>query len=268
MAALISHLKPDQTLIIVALLGLFVGTMLWLAGYRLARPALTMVLAALGAFLGYLAPVMWHWPLVNIASAIIMAIIGALLGSIGFRFMQAVLVAALVAITILSAFALQHPGTAPPHTQPAPRPMAAPAVAPAHHQSNARLQQIWNNAKAYGVAWQKTVLQMPPAARNTAVALASGAALAALVLAVLFRRTTSVVATACVGTAILTLCLLVLGRAFAPKLLAHWQGRLNLSWLVPGAAGAGILLQVAQLLHQSHHQKKETAKKAEAKKSG
>ena len=265
-AAFILHLKPDQTLITVAFLGLFVGTVLWLAGFRMARPALTMVLAALGGFCGYLAPLLWHWPIVNIASAIIMAIIGALLGSIGFRLMQAILVAALVAIAILSAFAMQHPVKAQRHTKPAPHQVAQAGVAPTHRQPDAQMWRIWHNAQDRWSAWWHTVLQLPRATRNQARAVAFISALIVLLLAWLFWRTASVVASACLGTVVLGLSLLVLGRAFAPQLLAHWLEQLNLLWLVAGTAIAGILFQLAQVLHQSQRQKKETAKKLEAKK--
>ncbi len=268
MATFISHLKPDQTLIVVAFLGLFVGTVLWLTGFRMARPALTMVLAALGAFCGYLAPLLWHWPMVNIASAIIMAIIGALLGSIGFRFMQAILVAALVAITILSAFAMSTPLTTAPHAKPVPLGVAQAAPVSTHHQPDARMWQIWHNARHRWLAWWHTVLRMPAARRNKAKAVAFGSGLIVLLLAWLFWRTASVLASACVGAVVLGLSLAVLGRAFVPVFLAHWLDRVNLLGLVLGAAGAGILIQLAQVLHQSRRHKKETVKKPEAKKAG
>ncbi len=267
MGTFISQLKPDQTLIIVAFLGLFVGTVLWLAGFRMARPALTMVLAALGGFCGYLAPLLWHWPIVNIASAIILAIIGALLGSIGFRPIQAILVAGLVAVTILSAFAMHHRVKLPDHSKPVPHRVGQAAAAPTRHQPDARMWRIWHNAQDRWLAWWQRVVQLPRATRNKAQAVAFGSALVVLLLGWWFWRTTSVMASACAGTVVLGLSLVVLGRAFAPQLLAHWLKQLNLLWLVSGAAIGGILLQMAQIWHQAQRQKKEMTKRPEAKKS-
>ncbi|NNM88951.1 MAG: hypothetical protein HKL95_10585, partial [Phycisphaerae bacterium] len=263
----ISPLKPDQTLIIVAFLGLFVGTVLWLAGFRMARPALTMVLAALGGFCGYLAPLLWHWPIVNFASAIILAIIGALLGSIGFRLAQATLVAGLVAVTILSAFAMQHRVKPPSHSKPVPHRIDQGAAAPTRHQPDEQMWRIWHNAQDRWSGWWQRVVQLPRATRNKAQGVAFGSALVVLLLGWWFWRATCVLASACVGTVVLGLSLAVLGRAFAPQLLAHWLEQLNLLWLVLGTAIGGILLQVAQVWHQAQRQKKEMTKKPEAKKA-
>lgn len=262
---LLLHLKPDSTLMITAVLGLFCGTLLWLIGFRIARPALTMLLSAGGAFWGYLAPFIWHIPLVSIASAIVGALIGAILGSIGFRFMQAVLLAALLAVVVVSVCTWNHQA-ASKGVSPATAPVTAQSAV--HHGNgvNARIWQVWYNARAKGQEWWKEVNTMPVAKRSQALAIAIGAGLVVLLLGLLFPRMTSIVATACLGSVALLLSLVVLGQAFDPSAVQWCLHQVRPRWLVVGGAVSGMILQGGQAIYQRRNRAKEKAKKGEAEK--
>ena len=77
------------------------GMIFWLEFVRMARPVLTVFMAAAGAVCGYFLPLFWHTQLADLTLMIMGMVVGIILGAVLFRLTQALLFAAVGCLIVL-----------------------------------------------------------------------------------------------------------------------------------------------------------------------
>ncbi|HMD55337.1 MAG TPA: hypothetical protein VKJ65_12370 [Phycisphaerae bacterium] len=261
--------KPELYFLIVAGAVGSLGVVLWLAAVRCARPLLTFALTAAGAYIGFLAPNLWHWNFSYVTTLICGSALGLFLGSIFFRPIQALLLAGFLAAFLSGWVAYQDgafrslpPELKPIVTQAQTNPGSAfkpPATEPAKFFG---IQNIHNYVK-------DQIGKLTDNQRSQVYALGVGIFLVVLLLGLLFVHATSMVGGAWLGAIFMVWSACVFLEYFRSSALA-WVLQHNAThWALLVLGIMGMAIQSHTILEKQKKsdgkKKKKTEKKSEEK---
>jgi hypothetical protein len=257
--------KPEMYILIAAgVIGL-IGLMLWLWAVRWARPLLTIMLAAAGAYAGFEAPALWHWDLSRITTVIAGVALGLLLGSVCFRPAQALLLALFISVLPAGALAYHdgafhasihglNPATQearvnPENTQTAPtsQPAQVSEIQNIDHYIHSQMQGLTT------------------AQRSQILAVGLGIFLVVLLLGLLFVEVSSLVGGAWLGSLLVLWSTGVFLKSLHPSTL-DWalQNHVEL-WALPVMGILGMAVQSHLVIQKQHKNKDKKKKKADNK---
>ncbi len=250
---------PSLALALVVGGMLVLGAILWVESIHAARVLISLLIAAVGAVIGYVSPLLWHPVLALGLMVLIGAAAGAALGAAGFRVIQALLLAGFVAALAVGTLAWRQGVRRPPspavaplpgavtgprstagQTNPAAAPKTArPAVGVASRPSVAWLKR----AQAMWLGLWTQLIRRPAGQRNEILALGVAVALVVFLVGVIFSRATSLVAGSCLGFLLILAALALLGR-WMDRTTTWWAWRhLHPVWIFIGGSLLGMAVQ-------------------------
>ncbi len=254
---------------------LILGIIVWLEFVRVARPVLTLLLAAAGAACGYVLPLFWHTQLAGLTLIIIGMVLGILLGAILFRLTQAILFGMLMAL-LCGGLVAWHDGAFVTHASKSPSMIApqgghhAPPVAealsagsvttrsmPRREHLAREIRNRFNRAAAdFG--------RLDASQKSQVLAAAAAGLLVAILLGLLYPRATSVIGGAWLGAGMILWAVAVFTRRFDPGMLKIILHNVRPIWIYAGLGILGMAIQGRHML-QARKKKKE-AKDEKSKK--
>jgi hypothetical protein len=179
------------------------GMIFWLEFVRMARPVLTVFMAAAGAAFGYLLPLLWHTHLADLTLVIMGMVVGIILGSVLFRLTQALLFAALTALLCGDLIAWHYGAFNPSHDTAKKIAMRPPVdgaaqkptgvssrPAASHSISGLRRRVVRDVQQKYGVIAADTT-RLNKSEKTQVMAAAAGGLLVVILLGLLFPRVVS-----------------------------------------------------------------------------
>lgn len=267
----------DNALLIGAAALFVLGMILWLEFVRVARPVLTVFMAAVGAGFGFFMPLLWHTQLADLTLVIMGMVIGILLGAVLFRLTQALLFGALTAL-LCGGLMAWHDGafTRPPakvHRHTLVSPAAAVAGTAATEPSRPattrpmlalRRRVMCDIGKQYDVI-ASDMRGLNKSEKAQIAAAAAAGLLVAILLGLLFPRAMSLVGGAWVGAAMIIWVVAVFTHRFDPGMLKIAARNVQPWWVFGGLGVLGMAIQSRHVL-QARKKKKKEAKAAEAEK--
>jgi hypothetical protein len=253
------------------------GMIFWLEFVRMARPVLTVFMAAAGAVCGYFLPLFWHTQLADLTLMIMGMVVGIILGAVLFRLTQALLFAALTALLCGGLLAWHHGAFTPakhtPQTQPSPsrihaaaeKPVAASSQ-PATSRPNIELRQrVAQRVQQQYQAIAADVQRLNKSEKAQVMSAAAGGLLVVILLGLLFPRLISLIGGAWLGAAMILWSVAVFTRRFDPGVIKHIVRGVRPLWVYAGLGFLGMAIQGRHVLHARKKKKKE-AKAAEDEK--
>ena len=212
---------------------LFLGLMLWLFGVALARLSIAGLLGAVGAAVGTLVVPRMGLDISVLTGGILGFIVGALVGVLAFRFIQAFTLALCLGLAVAGTYYRWHvaplPLTPPVATQPA----SNPTTQNARPHLRALAEQLLEQVRA---------IPRPHLKRMSIAAM--GSAVIALLLALGFPRGTTTGLTSLLGSLLIMASTYTLAERQTPRIFAWWPRHLLGGYLVLAAlVGVGILIQ-------------------------
>ncbi len=253
------------------------GMIFWLEFVRMARPVLTVFMAAAGAVFGYFLPLLWHTELADLTLVIMGMVVGLILGAVLFRLTQALLFAALTALLVGGLIAWHDGAFAPSIVSPQKHSLRHPAHATRRFGGTAVSQP----ATTRSVAVRRRILQdvhkqyqilaaakrrLNKSEKAQVMAAAAGGLLVVMLLGLLFPRVLSLVGGAWLGAAMIVWAVAVLTRRFDPGLLKTVCRSVRSAWIYGGLGILGMAIQIRHLLKARIKKKKKEAQSAEEKK--
>ncbi len=261
---------PDLTLLIAAALAIPVGAVLWLNSVKEAPILITLLLSAVGFFLPWLLPLHHLNFLTHASIGLGGVVLGIILGTLCFRFSQAVLLA-LVVGGILGGGLAYHDGAFTKRARPVPSPQSVAVQVVARASANPAKQGVTPatgrsiaSRKLRSVSWQtipqtarkmfsegyyqiRSALTRLSAKQASAVwALVAATALLTFLLALIFPQLASLAGGVWAGSLLMMTGALVL--------VDYWQpDRVAQAFATAWPQAAFLLLLVFGTIVQSRH---------------
>jgi hypothetical protein len=234
---------------------LVVGLFVWGAGIRLARPAVAGLMGVGAAGLA-----LWTLPgatgLAPVSAGVIGFVAGVLAGAVSFRFVQAFVLAACLALVVSGLYYRANilpgrsTGTAQVATLPAKEMLIAPERLGTSAGQTARVDMamVMDAASAAGAQVQRALVHEWEALNSSQQQrlgiLAGLAALAGLLTALFFPRHTTWVGTAALGTVLISASGLALMQVFGRAYLASLPTRpMPMLGILGGVMVVGMIVQ-------------------------
>ncbi|MCL5770620.1 MAG: hypothetical protein M1588_04840 [Planctomycetes bacterium] len=236
---------------------LTLGFVLWLESVRWSRALVTLLMAGLGAYIGFLAPALWHPDLARLTTVIIGIVLGVVLGAVGFRLIQALLAGCLLAALLGGALAW-HDGAfsavAAHDGKSSPLRVASPPAATRQATHRSRLAGIGRGEKPHPSPplWKRTIEakyvwgnieRLPKTQRSEVLALAAGAMLVAVLVGLIFPLVTSLVIGAWLGSLLVLLSLALFALRLQPTFVEWSWEHLHPLWIYAGCGVLGMAIQ-------------------------
>ncbi len=244
-------------LLLAAGIMLALGFVLWLESVRWSRALVTLLMAGLGAYMGFLAPVLWHPDLARLTTIIIGIVLGVVLGAVGFRLIQALLAGCLLAALLGGAlawhdgaFSMPAPAVAAHGGKSSPLHVASPPAAtrqsrPAgigRGENPPPSPPLWKRIKDAKYVWGD-IKRLPKTERSEVLSLAAGAMLVAVLAGLIFPLVTSLVIGAWLGPLLVLLSLALFALRFQPTLVEWSWAHLHPLWIYAGCGVLGMAIQ-------------------------
>ncbi len=259
----------DNALLFSAAALFVLGMIFWLEFVRMARPVLTVFMAAAGAAFGYFLPLLWHTQLADITLIIVGMVLGIILGAVLFRLTQALLFAALTAL-LLGGLLAWHNGAFAPEQPIAKKPAlvasahfsaptaVTPSTRPITSQPTPALRQrVLHDVHTRYEAISRHMQRMNKAGKAQVMAAAAGGLLVVILLGLLFPRVISLIGGAWVGAAMIVWAVAVFTRRCDPGMLKHLTRNLRPLWVFLGLGVLGMAVQSRHVLKANTKKKKE-----------
>ena len=281
MAAMIMWLPHtiDNAMLFSAAALFVLGMIFWLEFVRMARPVLTVFMAAVGAVFGYFLPLLWHTQLADLTLIIMGMVLGIILGAVLFRLTQALLFAALTAL-LLGGLVAWHSGAFAPKKSVAgknaivasTRFSTAPATSTSTHPAagsqpaRALRHRVLHDVRTQYGTLATDVQHLNKAEKAQVMAAAAGALLVVILLGLLFPRVLSLIGGAWLGAALIVWAVAVFTRRFDPGVLKHLARTVRPVWVYLALGVLGMAVQGRHILKARKKKKKEAKAAVEEKK--
>jgi hypothetical protein len=265
----------DNAMLFSAAALFVLGIIFWLEFVRMARPVLTVFMAAVGAVFGYFLPLLWHTQLADLTLVIMGMVVGLILGAVLFRLTQALLFGALTAL-LCGGILAWHDGVFTPaadHTakhslQPRIHATRLPATAPTTHPAATRpldvRRRIINDVHQQYQILVADQSRLNKSEKAQIMAAAAGGLLVVVLLGLLFPRAVSLLGGAWLGAAMIIWAVAVFTRRFDPGMLKMLGRYVRPVWIYGGLGMLGMAVQARQVL-KFRKQKKKQADAADEK---
>ena len=253
------------------------GMIFWLEFVRMARPVLTVFMAAAGAVFGYFLPLLWYTQLADLTLVIMGMVVGIILGAVLFRLTQALLFAALTAL-LCGGLIAWHDGAFTPtndtvkkrplpslvHAATGKRMVSASQPATSRPIMALRRRVVQDVHKQY-VALAADSQRLNKSEKAQVMAAAAGGLLVVILLGLLFPRVISLIGGAWLGAAMILWAVAVFTRRFDPGMLKNVIRSVRPWWVYAGLGVLGMAMQSRHVL-KARKKKKKEAKSAEEEK--
>ena len=263
--------KPELYFLIIAGSAGVTGIVLWADAVRWARALLTLLLAEVGADIGWLAPYLWHWNLSPITTMICGVAAGIFLGALLFRPIQALLLAGFLALLSAGSLACDYGAFhSPPEFKPAATAHADSVVGIKSLAAEVSvLPPVESSIKSICGYTQNQMEQLTAIQRSEVYALGVGVFLIVLLLGLLFVHVASMVGGAWLGAIFMVWSGCIFLQYFRPSAFT-WVIQHNLTtWAMIVLAVSGMAIQSHTILEKQKKsddkKKKKSAKKSEDK---
>ncbi len=268
----------DNAMLFSAAALFVLGMIFWLEFVRMARPVLTVFMAAAGAAFGFFFPLLWHTQLADLTLVIMGMVLGIILGAVLFRLTQALLFAVLTALLLgglvawySGAFSPEKPvvqkNTIVASTRFSTATAASASTHPATSQpAQALRHRVLHDMRTRYGAIATDVQRLNKAEKAQVMAAAAGGLLIVILLGLLFPRVLSLIGGAWVGAALIIWAVAVFTRRFDPGMLKHLTRTVRPAWVYLGLGVLGMAVQSRHILKAGKKKKKEAKATAEEKK--
>ncbi len=268
----------DNAMLFSAAALFVLGMIFWLEFVRMARPVLTVFMAAAGAAFGYFLPLLWHTHLADLTLIIMGMVLGIILGAVLFRLTQALLFAALTAL-LLGGLVAWHSGAFAPE-KPAAKKTAVVASTrfstttatststhPASSQPTPALRhRVLHDVRTRYGALAADVQRLNKAEKAQVMAAAAGGLLIVVLLGLLFPRVLSLIGGAWLGAALIVWAVAVFTRRFDPGMLKQVARAVRPAWIYLALGVLGMAVQGRHILKARKKKKKESKAATDEKK--
>ena len=268
----------DNAMLFSAAALFVLGMIFWLEFVRMARPVLTVFMAAAGAVFGYFLPLLWHTQLADLTLIIMGMVLGIILGAVLFRLTQALLFAALTAL-LLGGLVAWHSGAFAPKksvvgknaivasTRFSPVPATSTSTHPASSKPTRALRRrVLHDVRTRYGTLATDVQHLNKAEKAQVMAAAAGALLVVILLGLLFPRVLSLIGGVWLGAALIVWAVAVFTRRFDPGVLRHLARTVRPAWVYLALGVLGMAVQGRHILTARKKKKTEAKAAVEEKK--